>query len=95
MRGPVNVPSRKDPPIRASARARNASGARVVMNACRASAKTDAHVPMSRAPRPSTAMLGASSMTAMPTSEIPAATIIAARSPKRAMKTPAGRFPHS
>ncbi len=93
--GPTNRPKRKAPPRSESARARKASGTRVVMNECRARPKTAAQNPMRKTAADSTARVVASSAATAPSAATPEPSAIVTRSPNRATAHPAGRLPHS
>ena len=93
--GPTNMPSRKVPPSSDSARARNSSGTRVVMNECRARPNAAALSPMTKTDAVSTSRFGARASPTTPRSATTPPTAIVTRSPMRATAHPAGRFPKS
>ena len=93
--GPMNMPSRKVPPSSDSARARKASGTRVVMNEWRARPKPAAQNPMRKTDAANTPSAGAKTMPTTPTSESVPAIAIVNRSPMRATAHPAGMLPQS
>ncbi len=93
--GPTNMPSRNVPPSSDRARARKASGTRVVMKECRASPKPAAQNPMRKTDAANTPSTGAKTMPTTPSSDRVPAIAIVRRSPMRATAHPAGRLPHS
>ncbi len=93
--GPTNIPSRNVPPSSESARARKASGTRVVMNECRARPNPAAQKPIRKTDAAKTPSTGAKTIPATPTSDSVPAMAIVKRSPMRATAHPAGRLPHS
>ncbi len=95
MNGPTNMPSRKVPPSSDSARARNASGTRVVMNECRARPNPAAQNPMRKTEAAKTPRTGANTIPSTPTSDSIPAVAIVMRSPTCATAQPAGMLPTS
>ncbi|MDQ1127536.1 hypothetical protein QE428_002569 [Microbacterium sp. SORGH_AS 505] len=95
MKGPVNMPRRKVPPRRDSARARNITGTRVVMKEWRARPNAAAHEPMRNTAPAKTGRDGTSAAASETTSATEPAIIIVTRSPTRATAQPAGRLPTS
>ena len=93
--GPTNIPRRNVPPSSDSARARYATGTRVVMNEWRARPNAAAQNPMRNTAAASTGRLGANSIPATPPSASTPPMIIVIRSPMRLTAQPAGMLPQS
>ena len=82
------------PPSSDSARARNASGTRVVMNEWRARPKAAAQKPMRKTDAANTPSDGAKTIPTTPTIDRVPAIAMVRRSPMRATVQPAGMLPH-